>query len=525
VEHAAAALFEESVSLSESAASDEDVLRAALSASNSGGDFTLQYAGSATSLNSEYSVSDRSLKSVFRDMMDRTSRVWWVEPASNTIHVQQRGGRGTWKSLSASGDGVGVRKYDDGSVDTVRNSVTVTATGGEAVSATASDSNSISEYGKRSESVNIGYATTQSEAQAYADELLVTSPLAQGEVAVPRSVGDVTVPLANYTIDLEDASKGVSATNLTVEKQVIEQGRATLVVGEGSGVSMSNINRDRKSRKDTTKPGSVYNTDRIADDAIETSKLVDTAVIEEKIADLSISETKIQDGSISTPKLKAEAVTAGKILAGTITAAEIAAGTLTANEIDVLNLDAGDISVLNGSGEGLEFNLSGSSVVMEPTAGGSVGIGSNSNRISISYFSTVTAGGVAMDEFAPDTNPADNSFGFEVVGENIGDNAIRPGSDDRNYVGTPSRAFREMNAYAFIDADSGTELSDGGSATAGLSSMDTIPDHCKARDHDGDEKGIEINSLSKWLFDVAVEQEREIERLEERIETLEEKVS
>jgi hypothetical protein len=74
-----------------------------------------------------------------------------------------------------------------------------------------------------------------------------------------------------------------------------------------------------------TEPGSVYDSDRIADGAIETQKLVD----------LSITETKIQDDSISTPKLQAEAVTANKILANTITAALIDTLDLATDELSI----------------------------------------------------------------------------------------------------------------------------------------------------------------------------------------------
>lgn len=404
--HAARDLFEETVDLSLSSPSTSEVLQGALNAANSGGSFTLDYSGTSTSLGNDYEVEGRSVKRVFRDVMDRTGRVWWVDPAGSTIHVEQVGGRGLWQSLDTTADGLSLRRFDTGNVDTVRNSVTVVGTGDEQVRATASDSTSISNYGRRTGNspYNVSYITTTSEAQAYADELLVADPLPQGKLVAGSNVGDVVSARVNQTVDVVDDGKNVDVDGLVIESQTIEQGRATLTLGAGAGVSIEEVNRKTKSREDVTEPGSVYGNDRIGDGAVDTPQLVDTAVIESKLDDLAVSlnkidfdaidETKIQDDAVTTPKLIAEAVTAAKvqadtltaneIAAGTITALEIAAdtitanqisaGTLTASEIDALDIDTGQLSIstLTPGGE-LDFvtvdTVNGVGVYVIPTNG------------------------------------------------------------------------------------------------------------------------------------------------------------
>ncbi|MFW5896338.1 MAG: hypothetical protein ACOCUA_03035, partial [archaeon] len=393
-EHPAAALFEETVSFTESGSpTDEDVLLAALSDADSGGDFTLDYSGSATTLDSEYDADDRPVKQVFRDMMDRTSRTWWIDPAGTTINVQPRGDRGTWESLDAQDDGVEVRSFDSGSVDTVRNYVTVNATGGTRETATASDSDSIDDYGRRAKSFNIGYADTEAEAKAVAEALRIPEPLAQGEILVPNtdSVGDITQPLPNYYVDLTDDERAIDADDLLVEKQTLEQGRVTLKVGEGSGVSIANNNRESKSRIDTTEPGSVMDSDRIADGSVLEQKLADLAVTLDKVSPDAIDETKIQDDSIETPKLAAGAVIASKI----------ASDTITANEIDVLDLATGELTIGTDADEQIVFDttdVNNTPVTrMEPTADGLSVIGADGNRFTAVWAGELWGESVNLD--------------------------------------------------------------------------------------------------------------------------------
>ena len=507
--HAAEALFEERVNLTLTGSTTVvEVLQGALNNANRGGDFSLFYSGSDTTLDSEYEASNRQLSEIFRDMCDRTGRVWWVDPAANEIHVEPVGDRGLWNSLDAQTDGVAVRSFDEGNVKTVRNDVTVNATAGENVTGTATDATSITEYGRRSEKVNISYAATQAEANAYANELLITDPLAQGEIAVPQSVGTVEAPLVNYTVDLTDGPKDIDATGLAIEKQTIEQGRATLKIGEGSGVSLANVNRNAKSRDDENPPGTVMPEDRIGDNSISTQKIVDTAVIESKLDDLvvtldkiapdAIDETKITDSAVTTPKLaagaviaskiQADTITANEIAAGTITALEIATGTLTANEIDALDIDTGQLTINDdptNPSSYIYFDVD-NGVRMLPFGTGN-SIGSDTNVFGGGYFSTL-----------------ESNLQLPVNGAGTGT------------IGTSST---EWGSGYFQDLYvNGTAVSpDGGDPSANLDG--TVPDHIK------DESGrAEVGSLSEWLHQVCTAQQDRIESLENRVTELEQLV-
>lgn len=315
-EHPAAALFADAVTLDETGPpTDEAVLQAALTAAEDGADFTLDYAGTATTLQSAYTATTRSVKSIFRDMTDRTGRVWWVEPAGTTIHVEPRGDRGTFTQFTeASGEGR-VDRFEEGSVDTVKNDIVVNATAGENVTGTAVDTTSITAYGRRAEVVNIGYADTQAEANAHAQSLLTPDPVPRATVRLNRRAGTIAQPLANFQIDIQSDPKGIDADGLTVTKQLLTQGQTTLEVGRGAGVNFQGRNRRTKSREDTTEPGTVYNTDRIAADAI------------------------------------------------------------TVNELDALDLDVGDVTITNPStGSQVDFfgNVNGA-IAIEPTGGVALG--------------------------------------------------------------------------------------------------------------------------------------------------------
>jgi hypothetical protein len=543
-EHDAASLFEDSVTFSLSGPpTDEAVLNEALANASEGGDFSVSYPGTAQTLNDSYEADNRSLKAVFRDMADRSNRVWWVDPAANVINVEPRGFRGTWNTLTASSDGIDIQSFDEGSVDTVRNAVTVISTRGEGVEATAEDATSIAEYGRRTGNspYNIGYAATQAEAQAVANELLIPDPLAQARVVVPASVGGVDAPLANYTVDISDASKDVDGADLLVEEQTIRQGRATLRAGEGAGVDLASLNRKSKSRGDKTAAGAVINNARLADDSVDTDQLVNTAVIEAKLADaavataklennavingklddLSVSETKIQDGSIATPKLQAEAVTANEIeadtitaaqiaagtitaleidadtitaaeiAAGTITALEIAAGTITANEIDVLDLDAGELSVSDPDSDAAwEFRASSfgllGGLTFVPTGNDPAFIGTGPNPVASIVATTV-----------------------------------EPSGDDSGSVGSDSFAYDEMWAYDYFDAATGSSINDGGDPLRDLSKGTGPPEHAKARNDDGEVVGTSLSELAHSLMDICRAQQRRVEDLEDTVDDLE----
>jgi len=420
LEHPAAALFEETVSFSLTSPTDQEVLQAALNNAERGTAFSLSYAGTATSLNSDYEADERSVKSIFRDMTDRASRVWWVGPASTTINVETPGGRGTWESLDAQSDGVEITSFDAGSVDTVRNHVTVSATNGVRQTATAQDATSISEYGKRAETVNIRYADTESEAQAVADELLIPDPLPQGKLRVPNSVGNIVQPLANFTISLSDSTKGIAEVGLIIEQQTIAQGRATLQVGAGSGVDLSEINRRSKSREDTTEPGSIYDTPRIADEAITTEKLVAEAVIAAKIA--------------------AGTNTANEIASRTITANEIATQTITAQEVDTLTLEADVLTILNSTEEsGLTFSTRTTTIS-----------GPGFPDFPLDYADIRPAGSLQIAYIGAPDAPFQAAF---IQG-------IAPADDNTGTVGDSGESYAEMWAYDYFDANTGNSLQD-----------------------------------------------------------------
>ena len=336
--HDAYGLFEETVSLSVTG-TDEDVLNAALSAA--AGTWTLAYDGTGTSLADTYDVERRSIKRVFRDMVDRVGRVWWVD-VDHTIHVATLGAGGQLAAVDTSTDGAAVTQYVPDDVETVVNDVTVTGTGGEAVTGTATDSASINEYGRQPESVNVSYITTSTEASDYASALLNPEPDAQATVRVAASAANVAPPVVNQTLDVTDTQGTGLNDTLPIESQTITQGSAELGLGEGEGVNLAQFNRSEKSKGDRTEPGSVYGNDRIADDSIDTAQLRDTAVDQFKLKDgavqsikladgsvlttkldnLAVTETKIDDNSISTPKLQAGSVDADKIETGTITGTE-----------------------------------------------------------------------------------------------------------------------------------------------------------------------------------------------------------
>ena len=126
-EHDIYPVFADSVSITVSNPTDEDVYNAALSAANGGGSFTLNYVGTPISLSDDYEVEDRAVKRVFKDMTDRTGRVFYVG-VSDTITVAPRGYGGQFADLN-EGDGFRVEKYNPGDIDTVRNAVTVNGTG------------------------------------------------------------------------------------------------------------------------------------------------------------------------------------------------------------------------------------------------------------------------------------------------------------------------------------------------------------------------------------------------------------
>jgi len=544
-EHDAYTLFDETVSFTETSPTIESVLSAALSNSNSGGSYTLDYNAASVSLGNDYEVDGRSVKRVFRDMTDRGDLVWWIG-VGNTITVEPRGNRGQFASLSP-GDGFRVQKFEDGDTKTVRNDVTVVGTGDVAVQGNATDSTSISTYGRQPERINVSYITSSGEANDMADALLIPEPLPSAEVLVDKSVGDITQPLPNFELAVDDSQGTGLNDTLEIEKQTITQGKATLQLGEGSGVSAATFNRKEKSKEDTTEPGSVYDGDRIADDAIDDTKLVDlsvteekladlavslnklqdNAVVEGKLADLSVSETKVQDDAITTPKLVAEAVTANEIEADTITAAQIATGTITAFEIESGTITSNQIDARTIRASNIATDeLTANEIDVLDLETQQLFIG---NDADVGFeFSVVSESGFDVVEMRPSSGDQGTNIGtlFEPL-NNLFTTFTRTdfitplSGDDNGSIGTGTSAYSEVYAYEFIDAATQSPINDGGDPLAGLADDPTPPDHCRACDDDGTDLGVSINELSKTAYELCSAQQRVIEDLEARVDTLE----
>lgn len=265
VRHDAVELFEETIDLSISDATDEQVLDQALTEADASS-FSVDYQGSASSVGL-YEVENTSVKRVFRDMMDARGYVWWVDPAGSTITVAPDGDRGTWMSLDTQTDTARVRTYNDGDVSTVRNDVTVLGAGGFA---TASDATSISNYGRRTGDSPYLYPFANIiVAQQIANQLLIEEPLPDAKVVVGSDVGAVTDPLINYEVDLTSTPLGVSDTGLLVSKQTIKQDYVLLTVGRGATTALEELARRRD-------PDPVFDEAGLNVDTLEATGIADT---------------------------------------------------------------------------------------------------------------------------------------------------------------------------------------------------------------------------------------------------------
>jgi len=98
----------------------------------------------------------------------------------------------------------------------------------------------------------------------------------------------------------------------------------TVNVGEGAGVSLANVNRDSKSNDDTTEPGSVYDSDRIADGAVTDTEIEDGSILSQKLANNAVIQSKIANSAVSTDQIAAAAVNGDKVQTGTLGATKLA---------------------------------------------------------------------------------------------------------------------------------------------------------------------------------------------------------
>lgn len=519
--HDASELFSASVTFTEfGLPTDEDVLESALTSAITDNSYTLDYNGIATTLNNKYDAEGRTVKQIFQDMMDRTDKVWWTDPVDNIIHVGAKGGRGLWQALDTEADpGVEVRSFEAGTISTVRNTVTVTGTGEQATSGSATDTQSIDEYGQRKREYQVDYAITRSEAQALADELLQPEPIPEAELRVSQNVGDIVAPRINQTLDLDDATQDIAADDLLIERQIIEQGRATLSVGGGAGATVEDVNRTAKSEGDVTRPGSVYDTDRIADGAIETPKLVD----------LSISETKVQDNAISTPKLQANSVSAN----------EIETNSITASEIDVLSLNTSDITIGNDTTSPITFSVEtvqlADVTALHPDGDGLGFLGRSTDRFDSVFAETFNSSNHLIQNSDIFFGPDGTTQGVVIDDNGSLSVTVRPNTDNAGEVGTQSTAWAEMNAHNF-----NTQSPDPDVPSPDLSRLPDMdwynpPEYATRRKAKGQSgksyrranpssDGVELSHMANWLLETCKAQQERIDDLEERLSRLESQV-
>ena len=558
VEHRAFELFDETVSFTETSPTAGDVLQRALDESSIGGSFTLTFAASDVTLADDYEADDRTVKRVFRDMTDRAGLVWWVDGVDDEITVDEYGARGVWESINTQTDSASVLEFDPDSLDTVVNDVTVNGTGGERVTGTASDSDSIDEFGRRPKTLNVSYIQSTGEADDYADALLQPDPLPEADVQIGRRVGDVFENLANFEIDITDPSTGLDDT-LVVEKQTVSQGSAEVALGQGRAVQIEQFNRAEKSKADTTAPGSVYGGDRIADGSIAEPKLAalsvsidkiqDEAVAEAKVRQDAITETKIEDDAISTPKLQAgsvetgtldsaavtaikidaDAVEAGKIAADAVGAREIIANSITADEIDTLFLTTEEIRIGTDTNTDIIFTEEEFDTAMVPDSdGGSCQVGTSSRPFNVINSVNAQFEALFTDNF---------TFGvqfFDIVTDPFGanDTQLVPEEDDRHTIGTTSRAFESMVAHDFIEVTPDPV----GKDECRLEELEYIDwfnagryiqrdkDRREDADNENDGSGVELGAMANYLLEVCKSQQSYMDKQAERIDDLTERI-
>jgi len=557
-EHRAYELFDETVSINETSPTAEDVLQAALSASNIGGSFTLTYNAPGVSLADDYDVSDRSVKRIFRDIMDRAGTVWYVDGADDVITVDTYGARGTFASVNTTEDGAVVREFDPDNVQTVFNDVIVNGTKGENVRGTATDSDSISTFGRQPLVVNVAYITSTSEADAYADALLTPEPQPEAVVRLGRSVGNIAQNLSNFEISVTDAATGFDETAV-VEKQTLTQGAADVELGQGRAVVKEQFNRSEKSKADNSEPGSVYGEDRIADGSIAEPKLAalsvsidkiqDEAVAEAKVRQDAITETKIEDDAISTPKLQAgsvetgtldsaavtaikidaDAVEAGKIAADAVGARELIANSITADEIDTLFLTTEEIRIGTDTNTDIIFTEEEDNTAMVPdSSGGSCQVGTSSRPFNI-----LNAINVEIESLFTDNLTFGVQF-FDIETDAFGSNDTQlvPEEDNRHTIGTTNRAFESMVAHDFIEVTPDAVNKD----ESRLEELDYIDwfnapryiqrdkDRREDADNENDGSGVELGAMANYLLEVCKSQQSYMDQQTDRIDDLTERI-
>ena len=480
-EHEAYRVFDEAVSVGPTSDA-ATVLQDAIAATSFAAGLSVTYTGTSETLTEAYEVTDRKVKSIFRDIVDRTNRVWWVA-ADGTITVQPRGGRGEWTSVSLPGDDAAIDSYEAGDVRSVLNDVTVVGTGEERVEGNATDAASISEYGRRSETFNLQYVTTASEADAAAAELLQPTPLDSASVIVGGSVGtDPDQNLANFTISLSDNSFDLAGDSFIIESQSIEQGRVTLEVGEAATNGIDSVNRASKSRADgfegdqLSKVGG--NLDDI-DDGTNFGRILQSAIdngrhtLQEAVGDLDNIEDGGQFARVNTGNVDAnnnvllatsvgdlddidDGSEFGKVNTTAISAGDILLAQAVGDLDDIEDgTDFGKVDITNITPGGAVFasgvDLSDGRTVDDITA-----TDSDKGGATVIDGDEILTGSIQANEI--DTLVLDTDqlkVGFETNTElefteenSTGDTALIPETDEGGFIGTPFRRFNTVNSLA-----------------------------------------------------------------------------
>lgn len=541
IRHRAYRLFEDEVTFGPTTQSSDSHLQDALDNANIGGEFTLNFTGTASTF--EFEATDTKVKTVFRDVLDQNNLVGIVEMDTKTINVVDRGSGVVWRDMETERDNITIQSWKEGDVETVINDVKVEPAGGIGFfdQARATDSTSISTYGRRAETFKILGILTQSVANDFASALLQPDPLGSGSFQIVGGTDFYTSLIDDY-LEVTDTTRNLSNDELRIERQTIRPSRVILDAGEGAGELFHRSNRKTRTTKETTTSGTVMPTERIADDAIGNAKLVD----------LSIDETKIQDDAISTPKLQAEAVTAN----------EIKTNTITASQIDVLDLDTGALSVGDqSSGDVLDFvnrNISGITF-LSVVPSGSVILGSNGSgeQFDIAYIDQidaeegiVTGTNTATTDISPGEaiiypDAADTGVAFT---ESETEPTVQPQVDFFGKLGdgdgtNASKAWFEIHTHNLLTYspepiatnDPRRDTATDGGPPVDLSALPNQswgdpPDYVSQKEvAEGEFEslpsgGVELSHMANYLLEVCKAQQSKIDDLEQRLTALEQQV-
>jgi len=356
-------------------------------------------------------------------------------------------------------------------------------------------------------------------------------------------------------VRIKDPANSVDVT-IPIEQQTITPGQATLTAGEGAAVNVERFNRSQKSKGDTTEPGSVYNSDRIADEAVNEQKidqnfslLLDDAVssnralLKEATGDLDDIPDGFNFGRVGDDQIDGDAKIILSEVVGDLD--DVDDGTNSA-KVDTTAVSPGGLVVANG----LELND-------DRTLDQLTQDDLNKNDATVIDGGEILTGSITLQEldalditteeltFENDVNdglltietPTDKgevellpkaTFSRLGTDNDEWDEAlirnINPENDDTGNIGNSFSAHSEIWAHDFINAVTGNSIVDGGDPLEGLAAEPEPPEHCRVCDGNGNDAGVSINKLTQELWSICTAQQRRIEDLEERLSALEDKV-